>query len=1144
MGITVDDFWSLIWKIIDNDVKLEVTSYLILQAQNERKNWNLRPHTRDGSRDIEQTNARGTYYCEAKYRGKTKLSLEDVGRDISNAILSKINKLWITTNSDIRQNLFSYVEKFNNTSDVTIKKLSIELIDGTRLQHLITVENSDELHTYLNQIIVTGYCGNDASMRSLAARESYQQTGREIVEKLTSLKNVNSHLFVCNPTLENLILHEGLINISDFFITSFEFIYNKEYSDWPSNRVKIMVGSEFICQIVVKNLFADLINYSIEIDSNVGIQILQPHKHDQRGILSVEKTINPHAVTTVDVICKVNNIPKYFNLHIKANKLNYIRTFSLDSSFFDNRLLHTPFFTTNENRIIQEVQERIYRTFNSSGIGITVFKGRGGVGKSVMIEEICNAIRKQKYESIYILHFQGPDMINISKTIIIDFLKIEQLIRESDYAQIVKTMLLDDDNKELRSIIDLLFSNDFDGIFNADQTKLLSILISLVLDKISAVKNILLIIEDIHLANKSSLDFISIIINNQYIKRTNTSIILAERVDLYPDKNPYLETFYNSIDSEIIKDYWLYDFTKQDAIHLVDSYTDFDLSDRDWCLNRIIGIAGTNPLNIINFLLSVKSSSHAYFTAEGLLHIHRHDLASISYTTETIIKERFNNATKLSKQYLYLFFFMVLFKNRLPKHVLSLLFTHPVSNALSYLQEYRFIFVGTLSLRFDHETLYNFFKNNVTIYLTPEQVEICAVNAYHNAGICSKEVLINILFYCPQEYEDQFNDICLNHINDLIDVEDKKAAISYCDFFLSKHENKTDVESILSCASVKETKYNIEKEYENIDNVINQSLELEKELDNYYVSKNYEKKLNDIKCRLYGNLGSAYQQTSDARKSIEYLNKLLNHLDKQDKSLCQIYNRLGVSYKIAGNINKAISSITKSLRLAYRQENQYMIYHNYYDASECFMALGNIGAARKYMNIAANIDYTQFGNRQQVGYIDSRNMLLYHQMLFDNINNIKELDALAEKAYQGNFTWHYCNIANLRGIAELKEGRFKSAAKYFKELLSYCETYSKSSKQKIYILNNIIASLYFQNQQGEATPYVDDLIKIIQNEISKIRPYEGARSRVMMSIMNLQKIDPEIDEKLTMHFKPELTLIEQEYCIFHYADMSFYLIYH
>jgi tetratricopeptide (TPR) repeat protein len=253
---------------------------------------------------------------------------------------------------------------------------------------------------------------------------------------------------------------------------------------------------------------------------------------------------------------------------------------------------------------------------------------------------------------------------------------------------------------------------------------------------------------------------------------------------------------------------------------------------------------------------------------------------------------------------------------------------------------------------------------------------------------------------------------------------------------------------------------------------------------------------------------------------------------------------LGVSYKIAGDINNAISSIIKSLRLAYQQQNQYMIYHNYYDASECFMTFGNIGATRKYMNKAANIDYTKFGNRQQVGYIDCQNMLLYHQMLFDNINNIKELDALVEKAYEGNFTWHYCNVSNLRGIIELKEGRFKYATNHFKELLSYCQTYSKSSKQKIYILNNIIASLYFQNKLNEAAQYIDDLIKIIQNEINKIRPHEKARSRIMMSILNLQKNDLQIDDKLIKNFKPELTLIEEEYCIFHHEDMSFYLIYH
>ena len=123
-----------------------------------------------------------------------------------------------------------------------------------------------------------------------------------------------------------------------------------------------------------------------------------------------------------------------------------------------------------------------------TGIHISVIKGRGGVGKSIVIDEICNQIRQKWYDRFCIYHFKTSDLLVIAKSILVDFLKIENLIKESDYASIIKMLLLDDNDKKLKQIIDLLFTNGNNELLNLKQVSQLSLLISSVFCKIQKEK--------------------------------------------------------------------------------------------------------------------------------------------------------------------------------------------------------------------------------------------------------------------------------------------------------------------------------------------------------------------------------------------------------------------------------------------------------------------------------------------------------------------------------------------------------------------------------------------------------------------------------------------------------------------------------
>lgn len=1139
MDLSEQQIKAIVWKIINNSEKLEVASYLILQARNEHLHWKLRPYTHDKSRDIESNNERGIYYCEAKYRTNETVALETVGRDISIAILNRIDRLCITTNSRFRQNLISYVEKFNHASNLTVKRIFIELIDGDEFQHLIIIENTDTLLKYVHQIDVVGYQGKDASKRINNAITNYSQIATEIVYKLKEWKDKYKYLFICNPSLKSYLNSKNKIDITKFFLIDFSYIYNNEYSQWPNNDLKIIVGSEFVCQLVIKNLFSDKIDYTIDIESNAAILQLCPTKH--------KRQINAYTTETIEITCKVNEIPQYFKIVIHVDIINYSKSFCLDKSFFDSRFLHIPFFSTEEFKIIQDVTTQSVRFM--TGIHISVIKGRGGVGKSIVIDEICNQIRQKWYDRFCIYHFKTSDLLVIAKSILVDFLKIENLIKESDYASIIKMLLLDDNDKKLKQIIDLLFTNGNNELLNLKQVSQLSLLISSVFCKIQKEKNVILVVEDIHLANKASLNFLSDLINDQYRKHTNLHVILAERVDIFPEINRYINAFYKSFNSEIVKEYWLYDLSKQDAKFLIDSYIDIKPQNKEYYLNRIFSIAGGNPLNIVNFLLSLHASSYAYFSNSGRLNINLHILDVISFKTDNIIKERFSFIMKQNSTYRDILFLLILFSNRLPKQILSHIFIKSYVNCLNELQRNRFIYIETLFIRFDHETLYNYLRDNIISYFSKDDLETTVLRIYQTLKckckhILKREVLLNILFFCPKRYDSLFIKECSQYIHQLIDVEDKRNAIRYCDFFLSKFSQETQIDKLLECLSIKVTRCCIEKEYSNIDYVIDQSLDLEHELFYFQDTGNFHNKIKKIRIELYAHLGSAFQQISNPYKSIEYLNKQLSLLDSQDSSICIVYNRLGVSYKMISDMDKALKYLSESLHMAYKLNNQYLIYHNYYDISELFLEFGNINAARKYMNKAVNVDYTEFGNRKQVGYLDGHKMILFHQILFDNIFNMGELDALIQKAYDGNFTWHYCSIANLKGIINIKLHKFESAISIYKDILSYCELYSNSTKQKIYILNNLIVSYYFFGGIEKNTSYIQELICNIRKDI-----YGSSgvvvRKRNIMAIKNLLRIGFNHQEFSDLvKFNTELGYIEDTYYKMHFVDKEVYLIYH
>lgn len=1135
MDSLIDKIWSLLWGAINDSKKLEVASYLVLQAQNDREQWNLRPHTKDGSRDVERLNNRGTYYCEAKYRTSEKLALEAVGDDISVAILNRIDKLFITTNAEIRQDLLSYVEKFNQ-SDVTIKKLTIELIDGAKFQQIIILENPNHLYSYLDKIAVTGYQGKDIVKKALDARLSYQEVGRGIIDRLCQIKASYQNIFICNPKLNRLNEVIDFIKISDFFITNFAYIYNKEYSYWPLNNVKIVIGTEFVCQVSIKNLFADAINYRIEIISDVGIHIFTPHSIKD-NIVYVDGSVEAYSTVIIDIACKVYNVPTVFDIVIKPLGLKYAAKFSLDKNVFDNRLLHTPFLTTYQNILIEEFLRDADKTHNQ--MFVTLIRGIGGVGKTTIINMICDRIRSKNYKSYHILRFQFANIAEIVKGILVYFSNIEGLIKEAEYARIINSLLFGDDEEECKSVINLLFSNTGKKSFNLRYTRILANIVSNLLSKILKQKRVILIIEDIHLANKSSLNFISGLICN--LMHTDINIILSERVDLRSGEDVDIAKFYDILDTisqKSIKKYKLDDFSVENARFLVDHYIDYNEKDREFILDKIIEIAGRNPHGITQLLLAIAASTDAFFQSNGLLYIHRHHLEALAFCP--VVENRFKNTIINSALYGAIFCYLVLFKNRLPKLILPVLFSESILKELEYLQEYRFIFIDTMTIRFDHETLYRTFSESMRQYLTNDEIEHYAIVASRKIDEYPIDIQISILYYCPDRYDQQFNNLCIQYIDNLIDEEDKKGAIEYCNLFLKKHADKIDVDTLLLCASVKVKKYSISKEYSDINAVIQHSLDLEKELDSYCLA-NYRERIDSIKCQLYANLGSAYQQIPNARHSLLYLNRVGQMLNEHDSNLCVIYNRLGVSYRMLHEMDLAISFLIKSLRLAFCYQNHYLIYHNYFDISSCFMALGNIEAGRKYMYKAANVDFTKFGNRQQVGYIDCQNVLYHHQVLFDNIHDVNAIDSLMIQARDNNFTWHYCNIANLRGIIEMKKFRFLQAIDFFKGLLSYCQVYTRSTKQKVYILNNLLVALYFQNEASVVPEYVNELVDIVQQELAVFEYGEMIPSRLLMALLNLQTWNY-FDFSKINHLSYKLTRVE-EYCKLKYSGKYLYIIY-
>lgn len=1141
--------WELIWKVIDDDKKLEVASYLILQTRNDREHWNLRPHTKDGGRDVEMNDRTGIYYCEAKYRKNEKLTLEDVGDDIASAILHRIDRLLITTNTDIQLNLSSYAEKFNKSSNITHKKLIIDIIDGQQFQQLLIVENTNNFKQALKEILVLGYSGNDAIEKTSIAKKSYQHIGEQILNELEAIKKRYSQVFACNPQLSFLEDNRSHIKIEDFFLVDFGITYNKEYVSRLLPNIKIVVGTEFTCEICIKNLFANPIHYRVEFSSNVGIQIFRPFKMD-KDILFIDDIIPAYAVTTIEVPCKINKIPQYFDIIVRGIEIESEHVFRIRPDCFDNRLLHIPYITTLENQIVEEIVSEI-NTPKKSKIKISLFQGIGGVGKSTIINMIMDKIRNTFSQNKKIFHFPSTNLIEIAREILIETACVRNLYTKSKQSQIIKTLLFEEEYS-YHIIIDKLFSENADVIANKEEARSLAFLISSILTKLSHNCNIILIFEDIHIANAMTLVFLESLIINQYRDATNINIILAERITLQYD-NSQISTFYSNIRKicgDIIIIYTIENFTRQDAKFLVDHYIEYeDIPNKESCLNRIVNISGTNPLNLINYLLALEKNTTAFFHNDGRLYIHKYDLDYYAPYKESIIKNRFQDILN-ERLYKHIFIYIVLFKNNIPKQFLLHLFGAQIVNTLSILQEYRFIFIGTCLVRFDHESLYECFKNQIMPTLTDDVIS-CAVSAYRNFVNVSKEIKINILYHCPNNYNNEFKIECKKYINELIDTDNKKLAIEYCDLYLNKYINAKDEDhsSLLDYILINVIKYTIAIEYSNIIDAITQLCQIEDELYKMmsYFDENHKKEAQKIQQQLYSTLGSAYQQVSRPNKSIEYLNKQLSCCNINKKTICKIYNRLGVSYRQKGNFNKAKLYLFKSLMRSIRYEEYYLIYHNYYDLSGCYLEEGRILEAQKCLERAINMDSSLFNNRRHVAEMDRSTKKCHFQVLFNKIttDTIEEIEYVMHNAYDGNFTWHYCNIANIRGVVDIKKADFISAQNRFYNLLLYCKNYSQSNKQKIYILNNLIASLYFQKKIDNIQTPLSELQILLKHELDSIMEIDSIPIRLILVILNMRilQIDLKYNIAIEKIINGAKTKPIIKYCKHSYKRNHFYLIY-
>jgi len=1153
----MDDLFRKIWTIIDDDVKLEIISYLVLQAQNEQRKWNLRPQTRDGSRDVEGKDEYGTYFCEAKYRTSKKLTLKDVGDDIANAILKRIQILWITTNNEIRNDLEIYVEKFNQAQkDILLKRLNIELISGRILERLILKENTGKLRQYIDQIIVKGYIGIDKHLRTKDTEDKYIAIGIDIIENIHKLKNIYKNNFICNPTIENFKKNHTE-NSFDFFQITFFYSCNKEFAI-DGNPVSIYLGTNFSLHIIIRNIFDDDIEYKIEIDTDVAVNILMDYTTDGNKIV-INKSICRSSFSATEIICKVNTVPQYFNINIIADDIYINNTHSLNCKSFLNRLFHVPFYTTNEQAMINDLFIRHVKSVAKNRMHCSIIKGRAGVGKSEIIKAFFEHIYKQNYENTHVLHYSlsQHEIKYIIQNVIIQTLGLdifEKSIYEKNTIYIIREILFSvpftcDDKKlnDLKNICNKIFNLRHQSEFLKDEINEIAFLLFLLLKNYSRRKNIIFAIEDIHLASKTTFELLSRLINELSSNNVSCHLIFAERIEDYIN-NHFIKLFYDSIKAPII--YVLDDLDRDDAHNLIKHYITCD--NEEVCAEMLVRRIGRNPFSIVQSL-------NALF-CQGIIYEQNNKL----HTKETKINSilNFHNVFEidniLSKRFLYFLsakdsiykdtlIYILLFRNCGPIECLRKLLNKPeiiLRKMIQFFLTNRMLIYNGQFMSFEHENLYLFFASNIYKLIEGSYLEEKAKQAYlyiKNKTIFNKfELEINFLYYCNISLSKKFSAKCFNYINKLRVAENWTQIIYYCDLYLEKNKIPFTMKEFYDIFNIRYIKYDIEKEFSSIINTLNNFENLVEEIEKYFMIYRKTTRFDwlNLQIKAIISLASVYQQCNEGKNAVKFMQKSIELIEQGNRIefIAHAYNRLGVSYKLCNDISSALKNLKISLKSAFKNKDTLFIHHNYFDIASCFLQLGNISVAKKY-----HLKGEKYINQNyKVQWIRSRIKTFTLFLLSEESIPVEELKGIIEYARINNYRWEYCRANNLYGIILIKNKEYKKAVYFLRDAVDYVNQHNKSEVLSLCIINNLIISLFCIdrndiNIKGLISQLNSILIKERNKLNDKIMP-----PRLNGVVHNLSILAPHLCDELKDYTYP----IEESISVFHqHEDLSFFLVY-
>ncbi|MFA0960371.1 hypothetical protein AB9P05_01045 [Roseivirga sp. BDSF3-8] len=1158
------------WEIVNDNKKFELMSYLLMAAVHPQLQWHKTPETRDGKRDGIAMSEGARFYFESKHfeENTKKLSHEMVGASINIAIVEMADVIWILTNGLIQNDLLRFIQSHNEIHNWILKSpLAVKTMNGRQFLHLFLSYPMKLYFEKLETISLTGYKSKTPLQLSNKVQE-FQDKGAVILREIELLKKKETFLDRSPLTIKAL-LEDQVADVFKADILRNLIVANltiaKNNFQVP-HKSELIVGAGFEIQLHVQNYFSDSLNWKLEIIPQGLIQLGNGLKIDEGKRIYFLEAVTPASTERVVFIpAKIQRFP-FKGLAWKLLVDNH----EVYSSYLNlnarNPLFFAPFIGENNIINIGLFNEKIDRVFLEKRFFFALVSGRAGVGKTRFIEEAMNHTEHYPHMKLHINVIATEGELRIIEKMICFCLGLSEgsfvgladrvlarFAKESEFSDIFQNKA---DFEAFMSWARKISSFGEKNI----QTHELKIIASFLVKVLSAIgqkKMVVLIIEDLHLANRSLINFLNFLYNGLKAVRCKVAIISSARTEIKERNSAFIEFQYNvkSDPTYSIIDVEIEELSDNDATSLVNELIVLESKYHNSLVEQIREKTGNTPFNIIHTIVHLRNI--------GVIHeknhrlewhdVHKLEGVVLHHEVKKLLDARFDYYLKNTDIGHDLMVLM---------HIVSLLEAsiylddlRTIANLKNFEQclelaiDERLINVRGLKVFFSHENLFNYISENQSADAKIAAGRILSwlknePNVQDRHGIQVR--CLNQVFPDEQEI---FYPSLLSYFAKAQQADDWKKMERYGQLILD-HRVDLIPGLELKSFSARYALWEIRSETYPLDEVIRSfdtlATEIKRHLLDHQITVSADGylsfKMLEFNCKLKCSdvviMASEYR---DGQVRLNVLKKELQNIvanqedankDEANEMLIWTLNRLGVAQRGSGEILRGYKTMEQSLEMAKKSEHLYYIHHNYYDMAGCQLCMNDLDKAielhENSYNKSVQIDLNA-KSRTAIRY----GILLTLKGKLDDA--AAEFESGIAIARERNYSWELTRgLINLGNMYMLKGDQDLARKTYFTGL-HFIDSH-KAKALELCLHNNLSIQDLFEFQTGNNTNSLENALAYLEKvcdcllfsgsiDVHRLSRYE------QIAIINLFRMEQVESIKLNPQFK-KMTGIQKTLSIF------------